>query len=67
MKLGTSIIKIHCNKLDWNNIINKFDNILPTFLLLLISIFNVFGFILHKYLSNVLCKLDVNIIPLFIL
>ena len=28
MKLGTSIIKIHCNKLDWNNIINKFDNIL---------------------------------------
>ena len=28
MKLRTSIIKIHCNKLDWNNIINKFDNIL---------------------------------------
>ena len=28
MKLGTSIIKIHCNKLDWNNIISKFDSIL---------------------------------------
>ena len=28
MKLGLSIINIHCNKLDWNNIINKFDNIL---------------------------------------
>ena len=28
MKLGSSIIKIHCNKLDWNNIINKFDNLL---------------------------------------
>ena len=28
MKIGTSFIKIHCNKLDWNNIISKFDNIL---------------------------------------
>lgn len=28
MKLGTNIIKIHCNKLEWESIISKFDNIL---------------------------------------
>ena len=32
--------------------------------LFFISIVNVSGFILHKYLSNVLCKFDIKIIPL---
>ena len=28
MNLNDKIIKIHCNKLEWSQIINKFDNIL---------------------------------------
>jgi superfamily II DNA or RNA helicase len=28
MKLGSNIIKIHCNKLEWDKIIEKFDTIL---------------------------------------
>jgi hypothetical protein len=28
MKIGNNNLKIHCNKLEWNNIINKFDNLL---------------------------------------
>lgn len=28
MKLGGRIIKIHCNKLEWNDIVGKFDQIL---------------------------------------
>jgi hypothetical protein len=28
MKLGNKTIKIHCNKLEWNEIINKFDKVL---------------------------------------
>jgi len=41
-------------------------SVLPTLILFLISIHKVSGFILHKYLSNVLCKLDLNNKPLFI-
>lgn len=28
MNIGTNIIKIHCNKLEWNEIITKFDKVL---------------------------------------
>lgn len=28
MKLNSSIIKIHCNKLEWDNIVQKFDSVL---------------------------------------
>ena len=28
MKLGSNVIKIHCNKLEWDQIVNKFDKVL---------------------------------------